>query len=396
LDALTAVTIILCAVIGLMAVQLTFFLVETLFAVKKGRSQDDFQAEGGRPSVAVLVPAHNEEKVLPQALRAILAQLRPSDRLVVIADNCSDSTADLARKMGAIVVERRDPLRVGKGYAVDAGARYLEAQPPEVVLVIDADCIPQEGAISRLVCAAKACDRPVQAAYLMTAPVGSGGETQLREAMVLLKNFVRPLGLYRLGLPCLLTGSGMAFPWKVFHDAPLASGNRVDDMQLAVDLAISGALPRFCPAAHVTNVLPSEADASRLQRSGWMEGHLRTLLTQVPRLLVSALRQGSLKLAALALELSLPPLSMLILGWALVSILAVGIHYSGGSRWPLWAVLYCSAVLLASGTVFWAKFGRGRVPAKALLSMPLLFRHSISAAFAAAFTRPKPWIRTSR
>ncbi len=381
---------------GLMAVQLTFFLVEILFAVKKGRIQDDFQAEGVRPNVAVLVPAHNEQKVLAQALKAILAQLRLSDRLVVIADNCTDSTADLARKMGAIVVERHDPLRVGKGYAVDAGARYLDAQPPEVVVVIDADCIPQEGAISRLARAAKACDRPVQAAYLMTAPVGSLGETQLREAMVLLKNFVRPLGLHRLGLPCLLTGSGMAFPWRVFRDAPLASSNRVDDMQLAVDLAISGALPRFCPAARVSNVLPAEAGASRLQRSGWMEGHLRALLTQVPRLLASALRQRRLNLAVLALELSLPPLSMLILGWALVSIIAVSIFYAGGSLWPLWAVLYNSAALLVSGIVFWAKFGRERVPAKALLAMPQLFRYSISAAFSAVFTRPKPWIRTSR
>jgi cellulose synthase/poly-beta-1,6-N-acetylglucosamine synthase-like glycosyltransferase len=396
LDALNVLTITVCAVIGLMAVQLTFFLVEILFAAKKGRSEDEFQAEGSRPSVAVLVPAHNEQKVLAHALKAILPQVLPSDRLVVIADNCTDSTADLARKMGAIVVERRDTVRVGKGYAVDAGARYLEAQPPEVVVVIDADCIPQEGTISRLARAAKACDRPVQAAYLMTAPAGSRGETQLREAMVLLKNFVRPLGLHRLGLPCLLTGSGMAFPWKVFRDAPLASGNRVDDLQLAVDLAISGALPRFCPAAHVTNVLPSEVDASRLQRSGWMEGHLRTLLTQVPRLLASAVRQGKLSLAILALELSLPPLSMLILGWGLVSILAVGIYYPGGSRLPLWGALYSGAALLASGMVFWAKFGRARVPAKALLALPLLFRHSISAAFAAAFTRPKPWVRTSR
>jgi hypothetical protein len=127
-----------------------------------------------------------------------------------------------------------------------------------------------------------------------------------------------------------------------------------------------------------------------------MEGHLRTLLTQVPRLLASAVRQGKLSLAILALELSLPPLSMLILGWGLVSILAVGIYYPGGSRLPLWGALYSGAALLASGMVFWAKFGRARVPAKALLALPLLFRHSISAAFAAAFTRPKPWIRTSR
>lgn len=394
--ALNVLTIILSAAIGLMSIQLTFLLVEILSAVRKRRSREDVQAKAGHPSVAVLVPAHNEEKVLVHALKAIIAQLQPSDRLVVIADNCTDSTPNLARKMGARVIERHDLQRVGKGYAVDAGARYLEASPPDVVVVIDADCVPQEGAISHLAQLAQTHGTPVQAAYLMTAPNGSRAETQLREVMVLLKNLVRPLGLHHLRFPCLLTGSGMAFPWRIFRDAPLASGNRVDDMQLAVDLAISGALPRFCPAARVTNVLPAEANASRLQRSGWMEGHLRTLLTQVPRLLASAVRQGSLKLAVLALELSVPPLSMLMLGWTLLSIMAVSIFYAGGSHWPLWAVLYGSAVLLASGALFWAKFGRDRVPAKALLAMPLLFRHSISAAFSAAFTRPKPWIRTSR
>lgn len=395
MGALDVATIILCGVIALMAVQLSFFLIEIVSAAKK-RSGNDFEGKGVLPAVAVVVPAHNEQKLLPQSLKAILAQLRPSDRLVVVADNCTDSTADVARTMGAIVVERRDPVRVGKGYAVDVGARYLEAQPPEVVVVIDADCTPHEGAISRLAAAAKAYDRPVQAAYLMTAPMGSRREIQLREAMVLLKNFVRPLGLHRLGLPCLLTGSGMAFPWKVFRDAPLATGSRVDDMQLAVDLAISGALPRFCPEACVTNVLPSEANASRVQSCGWMEGHLRTLLTQVPPLLASALRQGRLSLAALALELSLPPLSMLIPAWVLVSLIAATIHYLGGSWWPLCAALYGTLALLASGLIFWRKFGRGRVPATALLAVPLLFRHAISAAVSAAFSRPKPWIRTSR
>jgi glycosyltransferase involved in cell wall biosynthesis len=121
----------------------------------------------------VLVPAHDEEKVLAQALTAIRAQLEPSDRLVVVADNCTDSTADVARKLGATVVERRDPLRPGKGYALDAGARFLESDPREAVIVIDADCVPQEGAIGSLARAMAAANGPVQGAYLMTAPAGS-------------------------------------------------------------------------------------------------------------------------------------------------------------------------------------------------------------------------------
>ncbi len=354
--------LILCSVLGVLLVPVTFLLVEVLSALRKGRERDK-ELPKRRPSIVVLVPAHDEEKVLGHALRAILPQLEPSDRLVVVADNCSDSTSEVARSHGATVVERQDPVRIGKGYALDFGARYLEADPPEVVVVIDADCIPEDGAISQLARAAASSGGPVQAAYLMTAPAGSQEETQLREGMVLLKNLV---------------------------------GNRVDDMQLAVDMAIAGAPPRFCPGAHVLNLLPAEPGASRVQRSGWMQGHLRTLVAQVPRLLSSAFRLRRPDLAILALELSVPPLSMLILLWTLASVFTLLVCWGRGIRWPLVAVAYGTVALAVAGGLFWTKFGRARVPAKALLAMPLLFRQSIIAAFAAAFTRPKPWVRTSR
>lgn len=242
--------------------------------------------------------------------------------------------------MEAIVLERGDHQRVGKSFAVDAGARYLEQRPPEVVLVIDADCIPQEGAISHLARVARACDRPVQAAYLMRAPAGSHREIQLHEAMILPKNFVRPLGLHRLHLPCLLTGSGMAFPWRIFRTAPLASGNRVDDMQLTVDLATAAAAPYFCPAAQVRNVLSAKPDASGLQRSGWVEGHLRTIFAQLPRLLGFALRRRRLNLALLAIELSLPPLSILIMHPAIIELLGFGFGWFGRALGRLGALCY--------------------------------------------------------
>jgi len=387
--------LVLCSFIGVLLVPVTFILIEVISALSKGRSRLR-ELPPRPPNIAVLVPAHDEEKVLAQALRAIKAQIEPSDRILVIADNCTDATAEVGRAFGATVIERQDPDRIGKGYALDFGARYLENDPPDWVVVIDADCVPEQGAIAHLVRCALANNGPVQAAYLMTAPAGSHEETKLREGMVLLKNLVRPLGLENLNLPCLLTGSGMAFPWPIFRSAPLASGNRVDDMQLAVDLAIAGAPPRFCPGAHVLNVLPAEPGASRMQRSGWMQGHLRTLFGQVPRLLKSSFRLRRPDLAVLALELSVPPLSMLILLWTIAFIFAVLLCWGHRIYWPLLGAAYGTAALAVTGLLFWLKFGRSRVPARALLAMPLLFGQSIVAAFAAAFTRPKPWVRTSR
>src|SRR5262249_40924710 len=152
-------------------------------------------------------------------------------------------------RCGATVVERRDPVRRGKGFALDFGIRFLEAAPPEVVVFVDADCAVEAGAIDRLVHESAAGQCPTQAAYLMTLPPHPGLGARVSRFAFLYKNVVRPSGLASLGLPCLLTGTGMAMPWAAVRDAPLASGNIVEDMQLGLDLAVAGHLPRFCPEA---------------------------------------------------------------------------------------------------------------------------------------------------
>ena len=186
------------------------------------------------------------------------------------------------------MIERTDPTRRGKGFALDHGIRSLEPTPPDVVIIIDADCRLQAGAIDLLGEQACRTGRPAQAVYLLEPPARAGVLTQLSAFAFLFKNLVRPRGLVRLGLPCLLTGTGMAIPWVLVRSAPLASGNIVEDMQLGVDLACAGNAPKLCPGARVDGVLPSGGAAAYRQRRRWEHGHLRTLLTQVPRLLLAA------------------------------------------------------------------------------------------------------------
>src|SRR5205085_11222499 len=119
------------------------------------------------------------------------------------------------------------------------------AGPAAVVVVIDADCRVADGSLDRLVSDAAATGRPVQAAYTLDPPPGADVRAQLSAYAFRFKNVVRPLGLRRLGLPCLLTGSGMAVPWAILRNAPLASGNIVEDMRLGIDLALAGHPPLF-------------------------------------------------------------------------------------------------------------------------------------------------------
>ena len=93
-------------------------------------------ASPGTPRTAVLIPAHNEQAEIGRTLIEVRRELRAGDRIVVVADNSTDATAEIAASFGAEVVERVDPLRAGKGFALEAGLHHLASDAPEVVVVV--------------------------------------------------------------------------------------------------------------------------------------------------------------------------------------------------------------------------------------------------------------------
>jgi cellulose synthase/poly-beta-1,6-N-acetylglucosamine synthase-like glycosyltransferase len=352
--------------------------------------------ENERPNCAVLIPAHNEAAGIARTIAGIRRQLRPGDRILVVADNCTDGTAACAREAGAQVVVRFDRVRRGKGYALDYGIRQLDSHAPAVVVIVDADCALEAGALDHLVRTAVATNRPVQAAYVMDVPPDGNTRSQLSAFLFALKNVIRPRGLARLGLPCLLTGTGMAFPWELIRGAPLASGNLVEDMQLGIDLALAGRAPVFCPSAVVRSELPVERSAAASQRTRWVHGHLRTIAGQAPRLFAAAVRQRRAGLLGLALELSVPPLSLLLFGLMSVAALLAAGWFIGGSGIPA-ALAAMSIGLLGSVLLLVGfRFGREHLSAAGLLAIPaeLLRRLPIFIRFLA---KPEStWVRTAR
>lgn len=389
------VEIVLLIIAFLQLIPIAIFFVESLAAFLPSRNRTNETGEP-RPRTAVLMPAHNEASGIGATLETLLPQLTSQDRLIVIADNCSDETAAIARTAGATVIERTDYERKGKGYALDYGLRFIEADPPEVVVMADADCIVQEGAIERVVRLAKAMARPAQTTYLMEQPANPGPKDAVSALAFMVKNLVRPRGLERLGLPCLLYGTAMAFPWSVIASAPLASGNIVEDMQLAIDLALAGHPPIFCSQAKVIGRLPQQKQAAEGQRVRWEHGHLQTLLTQVPLLLKEAIRQKRFDLFAIALDLSIPPISLLVLMWVAFMAIAVLAGVLGASWLPA-SVLAIEGLLLFTAIVgAWLKFGRADLPLMALLGVPayILWKVPLYLTF---LVRPQTkWIRTER
>ena len=202
-----------------------------------------------QPVVGVLVPAHNEAAIIKDTVEAIQIGLGPEDRLLVVADNCNDETAKIALECGAEVVVRNDGSRHGKGFALEFGRQHFALNPPDVLIIIDADCKPVDSALRTLAEQAIVTGRPTQALYLMERPAKLKAASRLSIPHLAwrIKNYARPLGLRNLGLPCQLMGTGMAFPWRVLARRNMATEEIVEDLALGIELASEGCPPNFVP-----------------------------------------------------------------------------------------------------------------------------------------------------
>jgi cellulose synthase/poly-beta-1,6-N-acetylglucosamine synthase-like glycosyltransferase len=349
-----------------------------------------------RSRLAVLVAAHNEAADIARTVETLRPQMNPGDQLIVIADNCSDRTAEVAREAGALVLERENLHLRGKGYALDYGLKFLAESPPEILVIVDGDCEVALGSLDALAHQVQIAQRPVQSTYLMKLPSNATLRDQISGFALTLKNLARPLGMKILGWPSLLTGSGMAFPWSLLQTVNLAGNKTVDDMQLTIDFALQGAAPIYVPESRVTGRLMQASHAAS-QRSRWEHGHIEVILTQVPRLLWTALVQRRWDVLILGLDLMIPPLSLLILLW----LSLIGIHlgaYFGGLIQGSMVLLAIAAGLpiVLSIALGWLKFGQDLLPLKAWMGLPryLLWKIPIYAKFV---TQPQTrWIKTER
>ena len=380
----------------LLLIPILMLAAEILPAADIPRANSPATPGARRPSVAILMPAHNEAYGIRETIDALLPQLRDTDRLVVVADNCSDETASTAADAGAEVIVRQDSQRRGKGYALDYGMQHLTQDPPQVVMIVDADCRVATGSIDRLALACARVNAPVQASYLLRAPAGTGVMVRIAEFACVLKNRVRPLGLRRWGLPCQLMGTGMAFPWAQIRGAALATGHIVEDLKLGLELAAAGAAPVFCPEAEVTSSFPSTEEGFKTQRTRWEHGYLAVLTKDAPSVLRKAISRRDFRLLAMGMDLCVPPIALLTLltgaVWGASALL-----YIASRSAPAFGIASLAAGLLAV-TVFvaWARFGRNVVSfgqllmavAYALRKLPLYARFLVA--------RQIHWVRSKR
>lgn len=393
---------ILSLMVLIALVPAAFFVVECLGGLRP-LSADWVTDPARRPfpgTVAIIVPAHNEAGSITPTLNALLAQRRETMRLIVVADNCTDETAQTARQIfeghtDTDVLERNDTDHRGKGYALAHGLACLRERPVDIVVFVDADCLLGDHCLDRIVHAADQFGRPAQALYLMEAPSPPTPGQSIAAFAWLVMNKIRMRGLFRLFDVTRLTGSGMAFPYPVLRDHFTGSGDIVEDLALTVDLVRRGLSPVLVEQAVITSTLPATQSATTTQRARWEHGALSVAKRNAIGLAIAGLRQGDLRLTALAFDLAIPPLVLLFAAMILLvtvtSLLAVA-----GIIFP--AILAATGLtgFLAMCIIVWARHGRTILPLTSVRGIPGFIMSKTKIYGREGRQSTKTWTRTRR
>ena len=257
--------------------------------------------------LAVIIPAHNEEFLIARCVESLRASAADtSTRIVAIAHNCSDQTAERARQAGAEVVVYDDPRARGKGFALMHGFEHVFASVTDAVLVVDADSTVSENLIQLASNALAGGAEAVQCRYeLDSSP--SRPKTRLAALAFRGFNLIRSGGRDRLGLSAGILGNGFALRREVLEQTPYNALSVVEDLEYHVQLLLSGKKVEFLEEAVVSSCATTSAGGDITQRSRWEGG--RAMVARrwmIP--LVRRMASGRLHLLEPLLDLSSLPL----------------------------------------------------------------------------------------
>lgn len=347
------------------------------------------------PSFDIVVPAHDEAAGIGSTVKSLLALDWPADkrRVVVVADNCSDATAQLARDAGAFVLERQSATHKGKGYALQYAFERLEG---DAVVVVDADTKVTPNLLrafaARLAKGAHACQ-----AYYGVDNVSASWRTTLMAVAFAMFHRVRGRARENLRLSCGLKGNGMCFSKALLEKVPHHAFSVVEDLEFGLRLGRAGERVWYVDEGQVHGEMVSGEAASRSQRVRWESGRKAMVRAHVRPLLADALKQRSGVLFDLAIDLLIPPLSYLGLGTCALfgAGLAVSLVFGGVATATFGAAGLCVTALGLYAARGWWLSQTGARGLAMLAAAPLYVVWKV-ALMRKQSAAPQEWVRTRR
>jgi len=386
-------------VLGLGAVPVllasTYLLV---LAILSGRRPS---APGREPHLRfeLVVPAHDEEAGIATTVRSLLAVDYPVElrRVLVVADNCRDATAERARQAGAMVLVRQDAGRRGKGYALEfAFEQVLVDGTADAVVVVDADSEASWGLLQAFAARLDAGAKAVQADYV----VGNSSQswrTCLMAIAFALFNTVRSLGRERLRCSTGLRGNGMCFSVALLREVPHQAFSVVEDLEYGIRLGVAGHRVHFAPEGSVRSDMVTGGATSASQRRRWEGGRWDMARRHGLSLLWRGLVARDRILFDLGLDLLVPPLAYLGAAAAAGAIACCAVSWlAGRAIWPLWAWAGSLAGLAVYVGRGWWLSGTGLQGLGALLYAPVYLAWKAQLALRHRGRPRGEWVRTTR
>ena len=344
-------------------------------------------------SFVILVPAHNEEKGLPATLASLLTLHYPKDKfeVLVIADNCSDGTAAVARSAGVTVLERFHETNKSKGYALEYALGKIGARSrlPDAIVVIDADTRVHPQLLQSFAARLAAGQDWIQAYYSV-----SNADDNLRTRMLTyafsLFNGIWLLGQDLIGLSCALRGNGMCFSWNGLSRCPWKAYGLAEDLEFSWYLRIANERVHFAgDVAVYGEMIAEQSQSARSQRLRWEHGRKNLRDNFGPQITLARASHRWLWQA----DLTMPPLSRYLSFLALGGLLAL----PSAAVFPPLLILYLLSVLTFAAYML-SPFLRleQRLPwrfAASLLQAPFYMLWKLRLLAGAA---PQTWERAQR
>ncbi len=274
--------ILLLAEVAIIApiLYLCIISISAIFTAHKRKAIKSSEPHNGKgkdlPNFAILIPAHNEEVLLGKLLDSLYELSYPKERytVYVVADNCTDNTATLARTHEWIwLYERFDTTRRGKGYALNWLMEQLEANKSihDAYVILDADSVVVPDFLHAMAQELMQGAHALQGhnAVLNTTDSPS---TVLRWIALTLMNHVRTLGRNGIGASCAITGNGICLSRTLLEHYPWQSYALSEDYQYYLLLVLNGERVRYVPEALVRSHMPTTFSQMRTQDIRW-EAH---------------------------------------------------------------------------------------------------------------------------
>ncbi len=238
-----------------------------------------------------IIPAHNEEAVVANLIESLKQQTYNKELydIYVIADNCTDNTAKVAREAGAIVYERFDETKKTKGYALNwfLQQKIKEDAPYDAFFVFDADNIVDKNFIKNM--NKKLCQgEDVVQGYRDIKNPSDNWITAGYAIFYWQMHRFYHLARYNLGLSPLLNGTGFMVKFDVVKPQGWDTVTLTEDIEFSLKRIIKGKKLGWATDAIVYDEQPTGFKQSWSQRSRWTVGHMQCIKTYTKQLAVAA------------------------------------------------------------------------------------------------------------